>query len=352
VNGLRRLFETRRAQIIAAAVVAVLVGVTAAVALSGGGNHKAAARGATTTSSSTSTISTTAGKPRGVIAPLTGLRDVTSGSAHRPALTIKIENTHYANPQIGLQQADVVYEEVVEAGITRLLAIFQSQVPPVVGPVRSVRKTDQGVVRPIGGIFVYSGGAAYAVASIRTAPVKLVDETSAGSAMFRDGSRQKPHNLFARPSELFAFGGTPVPPPPLFTYRVGHAPVGGARVSHLNVGFGGGFAVSYDYTKAGLWSRSVDDPSAAAASAETPRNVVVMFVNYEGGVGNIGSEAQLVGQGDAAVFTAGHRVNARWVRPDPAKPARFVDAAGAPIRLTAGQTWVELAPIGTPVTSR
>jgi hypothetical protein len=76
-----------------------------------------------------------------------------------------------------------------------------------------------------------------------------------------------------------------------------------------------------------------------------------MFVDYAGGVGVIGSEAQLVGGGDAAIFTAGHRVNGRWTRSDPAKPAKFVDAAGAPIRLTPGQTWVELAPIGTPLTS-
>ena len=54
----------------------------------------------------------------------------------------------------------MIYEEVVESSITRLLAIFQSHVPDVVGPVRSVRRTDQGVVTPIGGIFVYSGGAA------------------------------------------------------------------------------------------------------------------------------------------------------------------------------------------------
>ena len=52
------------------------------------------------------------------------------------------------------------------------------------------------------------------------------------------------------------------------------------------------------------------------------------------------------------MFTGGHRVNGRWLRPDPAEPAKFVDASGAPIRLTAGQTIVELAPLGIPVTSR
>jgi hypothetical protein len=343
-----RLVRSRRAQIIAGAVVAVLVAVTAGVALIGGGNgHRAA-----TTTVPRATSTTHADRPGGVIAPLTGLRDTTSGSAHRPALTIKIENTNLADPQIGLQQADVVYEEVVEGQITRLLAIFQSHVPPVVGPVRSVRRTDQGVVTPIGGIFVYSGGAPYAVTSIRTAPVTLVDETRAGSAMFRDHSRDKPHNLYGRPPQLFAIGGAPVPPPPLFTYRAAHAKVGGVAVTHVNVGFGGHFSVSYQWdAKHAFWNRSVDRTDYAASGVKTPRNVVVMFVHYAGGVGLIGSEAELVGRGDAVVFTAGHRIIGRWVRPARARPAQFFDTAGKAVRLTPGQTWVELAPIGIPVTS-
>ena len=75
-----------------------------------------------------------------------------------------------AAKQYGVHQADVVYEEVVEGGITRLAAIFNSHAPERVGPVRSVRKTDQSIVWPIGGIFVYSGGAQYAIDSINTAP--------------------------------------------------------------------------------------------------------------------------------------------------------------------------------------
>ena len=137
----------------------------------------------------------------------------------RPALTVKIENTPEALPQWGIDQADVVYEEIVNGGITRLAAIFNSHAPVKVGPVRSVRPTDTQIVWPLGGIFAYSGGAPYAVASISTAPVKLIDESSAGTAMFRDPTFYAPHNLFAIAPQLFALGGTPVPPPQLFQYR-------------------------------------------------------------------------------------------------------------------------------------
>lgn len=342
-------FRERRTQVIAAVVAVVLIGAVVGLALSGG-SHKSTAT-STTAPVARSTTTTSKPPPGGVIAPLTGQRDATGASVTRPALTIKVENTADAAPQLGLAQADVIYEEVVEGQITRLLAIYNSQLPPVVGPIRSVRRTDQSVVTPVGGLFVYSGGAAYAIQSIRTAPVTLVDETRAGSAMYRDHSRKPPHNLFGYPSKLFAFGGKPVPPHPLFTYRAANQAPAGAAVTRFHVGLGGHFGVGYSYNATNsTWSRVVDDPSHDASTPENPRNVIVMFVNYAGGVGVIGSEAQLVGTGSLTVFTAGHRIDGRWIRPDRTKPARLVDTAGKAIALTPGQTWVTLAPAGTPVT--
>jgi hypothetical protein len=108
----------------------------------------------TTTSVPTSTTTLKAGPT----APLTGLPDPSGLTKHRAALTIKIDNTPEAMPQYGIEDADVVYEEIVEGGITRLAAIFNSQLPTQVGPVRSVRRTDREIVFPIRGIFAFSGG--------------------------------------------------------------------------------------------------------------------------------------------------------------------------------------------------
>src|SRR6204780_2192330 len=185
----------------------------------------------TTTTTTTSATTTTTTQPAYPTAPLTGLPDPTGLSAKRPALTIKIENTPQALPQWGIDQADGVYEEIVNGGITRLAAIFNSHAPTKVGPVRSVRPTDTQVVWPIGGIFAYSGGAPYAVASILTVPnLNKIDESSAGAAMFRDPDLYAPHNLFAIAPKLFAFGGPPVPPPPLFSYRTSTQKAGGLPV--------------------------------------------------------------------------------------------------------------------------
>ncbi len=172
----------------------------------------------TTSSSSTTTLPVTTTTNPVWLAPLTGLPDPTELTRHRSALTIKIDNTPEAHPQYGIQDADVVYEEIVEGGITRLAAIFNSRLPTMVGPIRSVRRTDPQIVFPLGGIFAFSGGAQYAITAIAAAPVKLIQESNAGAAMFRDSHRPPPHNLFGNAQLLMTYGGVPKPPPALFTY--------------------------------------------------------------------------------------------------------------------------------------
>src|SRR5580693_9015689 len=155
-------------------VVAIVIIAAAVVAYA----HTKRSDGAAATTTTSSTTTTTA--PTYPTAPLTGLPDATGVSLTRPALTVKIENTPEALPQWGISEADVVYEEIVNGGITRLAAIFNSHAPTKIGPVRSVRPTDTQVVWPIGGIFAYSGGAPYAVDSIETVPsLTLVNETQA-----------------------------------------------------------------------------------------------------------------------------------------------------------------------------
>jgi hypothetical protein len=305
--------------------------------------------------SSTSTgTSTTSSTLPPVIAPLTGLADASGLSHTRPALTVKIENIPAAMPQRGIEQADVIYEEIVEGGITRLAAIFNSHAPPEIGPVRSVRRTDKWIVWPIGGIFAYSGGAAYAVNDIATAPVHTVDETEAGPAMFRDNNgRVPPNNLYAIGPKMFALGGHPVPPPPLFTYRGPADPLEGPKVQSFVVGFGSGYTVSFAWNPSTeSWDRTqFGAPDVTASGARlSPKNVIVMDVGYLGGVGQLGAQAVLVGAGHCTVFVGGREVIGTWRRPSREMPAVYYDSANKVIKLTPGQTWVELLYYKYPLT--
>jgi hypothetical protein len=306
----------------------------------------------TTTSTTTSTpVTTTSVKPVRV-APLTGLPDPTRVTKHRSALTIKIDNTQEAHPQYALDQADVVYEEIVEGGITRLAAIFNSHLPPKVGPVRSVRRTDREIVFPIGGLFAFSGGAQYAVSTIKTAPVKLFQQSNAGGAMFRDPTRPPPHNLFANAQALMAMARSVRVPRPLFTYVPASSPPIGAPVAWFSVNFLAGYATEFQWNgKTHSWPRLIfgrADVSAAGIQL-APTNVIVMSVNYKGGVGVEGSEAQLTGTGAAMVFSDGRLQRGHWFRSSIAKTTAYRTDSGKVIALRPGQTWVELLATGETV---
>ena len=278
-------------------------------------------------------------------APLTGLPDPQRRTRHRSALTIKIENTPEARPQWGIEHADVVYEEICEGGITRLAAVFNSQLPLKVGPVRSVRRTDREIVYPLGGIFAFSGGAQYALASIATAPVKTFDQFNSGSAMFRDPKRYAPHNLYANAVLLMAKHGRPRPPHALFTYITRPTRPRGPRVRSFVVGFGAGYATTFDWNpRTTSWDRSIfGRPDVSAAGVRlSPRTVIVMSVQYQGGLGVIGSEAVLTGSGPAEIFSRGTVQRARWFHSKIQRPIAYRAASGRVIAIKPGQTWVEL----------
>ncbi len=321
------------------AVVAVIVVIVVA--------YRHATNSRSTLATTPTTTTTTLATP---LAPLTGLPDPSGLALRRPALTVKIENTPQAMPQWGLDRADVVYEEIVNGGITRLAAVFNSHAPAKIGPVRSVRPTDEQIVYPLGGIFAFSGGAPYAMAVIEKAPVTLVQESNAGAAMFRDPNRLAPHNLYAVGPSLFTFRAAPVPPRPLFTYRGASTSVTGTAVSSFTVPFPSIYPVTWTWNPAsGSWDRTLFGQPVITGTGirVSPVNVLVMWVDYVNGVGTFTSYANLQGSGPVALFSAGREVRGTWSRgPSPADPITYHDAAGRVLALGPGQTWVELLNAG------
>jgi hypothetical protein len=306
----------------------------------------------TTTSTSTTTTSSVPAAPAVPVAPEVGLPDPTGQSLTRPALWVKIENTVEARPQTGLGQADVVYEQVTEGGITRFISLFNSQIPDVVGPIRSTRAMDSDVVAPLNGVFAYSGGIPQSVKLINQAPVAAVDETAAGDAMFRDRTKHAPHNLYGRPNELLAHGeGQRMPIPPLFTYLAPGQSFAGEPVEAFSVGFDAPYGPTYTYDAAsGGWLRSIGSKPFVDESGQqiAPTNVIVQFVPCcidvpEGGI------YLTVGSGEAWIFSNGKLVRGTWSRDDRSQVTKFTDANNQLVSLTPGRTWVEFVPDGVDV---
>ncbi len=310
-------------------VALVALVLLAAVASCGGGDDDSGA---------TARETTTTRAPKPTLAPLTG-KKVSGSVADRAALSVKIDNARIARPQTGIDAADIVFEELTEGGITRFLAVFHSQLPPDVGPIRSVRAVDPALITPLGGVFAYSGGTAVNVESVRKAPVTTVDETAAGDAMHRVSDRERPHNLYGTPSKLLALAGDhDDPPKSLFVYGRAAASAKASPCAHVAVRFSGDFVSIYDWASGAGWQRSMPaGPSTVASGKQvTPTNLVVLWVNDQ-------SREATVGTGDAIVLRDGTIARGTWERRDERDAFHLTDASGAALRLSPGSTWVHLA---------
>jgi hypothetical protein len=334
------------------AAVAV-AGLLALAGCSGGGDGDDAAGPRADGPAGGGSTPTTEAPP--ALSPLTGLA---SANAGRPALVVKIDNAPGARPQAGLEKADVVFEEVVEGGEVRFLAVFQSNDAESVGPVRSVRPVDPDIVSPLGGLFAYSGGAPQFTALIRRAPVTLVGFDELTRAYTKRRDRRAPSNLFTSTAALYAGAqADDGAPPPLFRFLDGGAPFappGVAPATHLTVNVSGRSRADWDFdAAAALWRRGTNGTAHTVEGGAQLgfTNVVVQFVPYRNTSsrdqsGNLVPTAAVVGEGPVLVLSGAQMVRGTWAKASPEAVTEYRDSASAPLALTPGSTWVTLAPTG------
>ncbi len=263
------------------------------------------------------------------ILPLTGL----PGSVpDRPAAVVKIDNGSRARPQTGLNAADLVIEEEVEGGITRFAAVFHST-SSIVGPVRSGRTTDIGVLNGLGDPLLLYSGANEVTDSLLRAQVRVQNRNAGtSSGYWRSSTRKAPSNLYTdtAPHWASAAGG---PPPPQFAYRAEASPVPGVADESLTVAYRNSNAAwTWDGT---AWLRTQSGAAHLTASGErvSAANVVVVET-AEVATGMVDSsgatvpEFVFVGSGPATVFTAGMRIEGTWTRPTLASVATLTTTDG------------------------
>lgn len=347
-------------KLIAGVIAAVLLLAGAVTfALVGGDDEQPVASTTTRAATTTTELVTTTSEPAtGPVAPLTGLRVADPALVNRPALAAKIDNLDTAResalPQAGLNRADVVFEEIVEGNITRLVGVFHSEAPGRIGPIRSARTTDVFLLPQLGPVlFAWSGGNDGVVAEVRRSPFLLdVGHDAASSSFSREPGRRAPHNLFVEADELWGRRPDAVAPPrAIFNFRADGQPASPEANPAAGVGisWGGGTAtspVSWRWDPdTELYLRSQNDrPHLDADGTQvTATNVVVMVTEYGRSAADTRSpEARTVGEGELFVYTDGGVVWGRWSRPAEDQPASLTDVAGNAILLTPGTTWVEL----------
>lgn len=294
-----------------------------------------------------------------VVWPLTGV--ATDAVAQRPAVAVKVENTSLARPQSGLEAADVVWETIIEFEVSRFVAVFQSQLPAEVGPIRSVRPIDPLVVAPLKGLIAYSGGQRRALDQIAASGVQTLSHDAGDGDMYRVSFRSAPHNVYGS-VETFAASadqGHAAPPPEQFAFArrpdLATAAVSGTPATTLAFRLSAAARPSWTYDSAsGTWLRSEGTSPATVASGA--RISAVNVVSVTANLVSSGLRAQggatvptyeLVGTGPALVATGGKVVTGTWSKSALDAPLVLLTADGAELTLAPGNTWVELVPAAT-----
>ena len=300
----------------------------------------------------------------GPIAPLTGSLTTDLSLAQRRALAVKVGNGDAKDrPQAGLAAADIVYEVLVEAGFTRFIAVLHSEIPSRVGPVRSARSSDFDILEDLATPYLATSGANSTVRrqmseAARSGTLIDIGAGRMGAPYRRDRSRPAPHNLYFHYENLGGGdpdslpGGIPeTPPAALFEYGSSNSPplddAAGVTVAYTIL-YGGEASHVWDPILGG-WVRIQDGTLHTTETdfglAEiAPANVVVLWMPYDRSVADRRSpQALSYGVGQALVLTAGSVHEAVWERTEDRVGYRFTDAAGNPLTLSTGSTWLLLA---------
>ncbi len=302
------------------------------------------------------TTTTEAPADLGPVFPLTGEPLGDADAPTTPALVLKISNNN-ANSreaQIGLDHADVVYEERIEANATRFAAVFHSSVPDEIGPIRSARTTDIDVISNLNNpIFGYSGSNAGVAAQLAEADnagvlTRVTAETGA-SPFYRNNDFSAPDNLMVGGPEMLELANEDASPPsPVFDFSDTVVALGvpspGAWVQASSEA-----AYRWDDEVGGYLRYQSGEPHVTQDGTHVaPANVVVLITTYVASQIDAASvDAQTIGSGPAIVYANGFRVEGTWTREFARDPYTLTTQDGQTIGLAPGMTWVSLTPEGT-----
>ncbi len=328
---------------VAAATIAVvaLLGLTACT---GNGTKKQAGDPAGPIAS---TPATSKAKPAATrVNPLRGGKPSSNG-----VVGVKIDDTANGRPQRNIDQADIVYIEEVEGGLTRLLAVFSTHLPSVES-VRSTRAADPEIAAQFGSIaYAASGGAHNPLHLLDQSPLKTSINDRGGPGFRRDPNRPAPYNLQADLKTIAKVKKAPRAKSIGYSWSSSTAQLKGtAAGTHVQTVVGG-TPVRFDYSrKTKLYERSINgvrQRTAAGKVIATP-NVIVQFCRVtlytkdRDVLGNPNMFTHTVGKGKLVVFRDGRRIPGTWSRPAAKAATTMRDAKGRTIPLRPGGAWVVL----------
>jgi hypothetical protein len=275
-----------------------------------------------------------------------------------PLFTVQVENMIDARPLSGISRANLVYETLAEAGITRLLAFYTADTDVLeIGPVRSARPYFLDWAEEFGALYAHSGGSPEALRLISQYDILDLNEFSNGRFFWRSKKRYAPHNLYISTEFLNDFfevkeGEVKDFTPWQFKDEVSKE-LRPQEEKRIKIYFSTKtYEAGWQYNRetndylryqAGLIQQDRDGSEVRA------KNIVVQFTKMVV-LDEIGrKDIKTIGSGEAIVFQDGIRIDGTWEKDVRGERTRFFDEAGGEVKFNPGATWVEVVPTGTEV---
>ena len=333
-------------------LVAAALGFSGVLTACSGGTH--VTKKLTVSAPVVSAIASASPSPKPALPPPIGPPGHYSGIATKPGspvLAIKIENTVAGRPQAGVNSADLVYVEQVEGGLTRLLAIYNSRLPPMIGPVRSARSDNTQLLGQFGPVaFAYSGAQPAVLAVVAASNLVDVGYNDESQLYTLLPGRYAPENLFVDPAKLLAvkhgigakdiglrFSQTPPPGPAATSAAVGYP------AAKFVFGYDAA-SRGYTITQDGTLLRGLDN------KLESAKNIVVQNIQQvvSGEVDVLGNATPAnvtTGSGSATLYRNGRAIPLHWSRgSDTSSTYYSYEGTGKRMVLNPGTTWIMLLP--------
>jgi hypothetical protein len=288
--------------------------------------------------------------------PDKAVTNVLSGreGSNGPVLVVKIDDTTQAHPQLGLEDADIVYIEQVEGGLTRLAAVFSSVIPQRIGPVRSARISDIEILAQFGRVaFAYSGAQGKLLPVIAAANLQDLGAQRQSPTIFTtDPKRIQPYAMVLRADLLLQQvidKNFQIDSAKSIGFAFGPLPEGGAPTEKVVMHWP---AATYSATWSLDESRWLLSHNNAINFADSgvvlgPTTLVIQMVSitpseYKDKVGGVTPFSQTVGTGKAYVLRDGQRFATTWNRPSSEGGTTLTFADGTIMNFDPGQIWIAL----------
>ncbi|MDQ3645874.1 MAG: DUF3048 domain-containing protein [Actinomycetota bacterium] len=272
----------------------------------------------------------------------------------RPAVAVKIENNPVAYPLAGLEDAEVVYEELVEGGQTRFMALYHCTDAVKAGPIRSTRSVDPAILGDTTKILAGAGGNAIVRKILKKADVVIIDEEKAKKAMERiprEGIASE-HTLYGDTAALRELGSRRFDEPPGDLFSFGDLDGKAKKAKTITITFSPSVTVSFAWTGE-RWARSDRGNPLTAESGDQIKvdNVIIEqhTVNNSTKLFDVAGNPSIEivdesGSGPAVIFRDGKAIKGKWVRDEDTGRMSYQTKTGEEIPLSPGVTWIELVP--------